>query len=128
MRESDANVVLLLDFILRRCAQERLPTMAELRQFHPYGPAGQPPRSRAAVARDLERARQLGVRVYATRMGKNWVYQIHNNTLSCNRILDAARLIRHLNELLTAGFGETESRGNREKAQSKGSYHQVPYK
>lgn len=106
MRDTEANVVLLLDFILRRCTQGRMPTMVDLRQFRPSGPTEQPPRSRAAVARDLERARQLGVRVHATRLGRDWVYQIHNSTHACDQILDAARSIRRLRELAATGFGE----------------------
>ena len=104
MPESDANVILLLDFILKRCAQGKPPTMVDLRQFqHPVS-GSRLPRSRAAIARDLERARNLGVRVHTTRLGQNWVYQIHNSTHGCNQILDVARLVRRLREEMQAGF------------------------
>lgn len=105
MSESDANVILLLDFIFKRCAQGKPPTMVDLRQFRHSGSSEeQSPRSRAAVARDLERARQLGARVHTTRLGQSWVYQIHNSTNGCNQILDAARLVRRLREQVATGF------------------------
>ena len=105
MSESDANVILLLDFILKRCTQGKPAAMVDLRQFQRSGSSEeQPPRSRAAVARDLERARQLGARVHTTRLGRGWVYQIHNSTHGCDQILDAARLIRRLREQIATGF------------------------